>query len=102
MVYRGHVERGVVVLDDPVILPDGLEVRVEPSVAGQQEPALDENGETLGQKLLKHAGKAAGLPNDLAENHDHYLHGAPKRKAPRPVATSGAFGGHVAPKARAL
>jgi hypothetical protein len=25
------------------------------------------------------AGKAVGLPEDLAENHDHYLHGLPKR-----------------------
>ena len=28
----------------------------------------------------KWAGKAEGLPPDLAENHDHYLHGAPKKK----------------------
>ncbi|MGO8925909.1 MAG: hypothetical protein ACLQU3_03290 [Limisphaerales bacterium] len=30
--------------------------------------------------LLEFAGAAEGLPPDLAENHDHYLHGAPKRK----------------------
>jgi hypothetical protein len=30
--------------------------------------------------LLEFAGKAEGLPPDLAENHDHYLHGTPKRK----------------------
>ena len=30
--------------------------------------------------LLEFAGTAKGLPPDLAENHDHYLHGAPKRK----------------------
>ena len=29
--------------------------------------------------LGKWAGKAEGLPSDLAENHDHYLHGAPKK-----------------------
>jgi len=29
--------------------------------------------------LLEFAGTAEGLPPDLAENHDHYLHGAPKR-----------------------
>jgi hypothetical protein len=73
MVYRGHVEKGVVVLDDPVSLPEGLAVRVEPSPIGEDVSALDENGETLGQKLLRHAGKAVGLPADLAENHDHYL-----------------------------
>jgi hypothetical protein len=30
--------------------------------------------------LLEFAGTAEGLPPDLAENHDHYLHGAPKPK----------------------
>jgi hypothetical protein len=29
--------------------------------------------------LLKHAGKAEGLPEDLADQHDHYLYGTPKR-----------------------
>ena len=77
MTYRGHVEKGVVVLDDPVVLPEGLQVSVEPTEAG--EPAIDEEGLTLGQKLLRHAGKAVGLPADLAENHDHYLYGTPKR-----------------------
>jgi predicted DNA-binding antitoxin AbrB/MazE fold protein len=79
MVYRGHVEKGVVVLDDPVTLPEGSEVKIELSNRGDTESSLDENGETLGQKLLKHAGKAVGLPPDLAVNHDHYLYGTPKK-----------------------
>ena len=79
MVYRGHIEKGVVVLDDPVSLPEGLEVKVEPSSAWEAAASLDENGETLGQRLLKHAGKAVGLPPDLAVNHDHYLYGTPKK-----------------------
>jgi len=79
MVYRGHVEKGVVVLDDPVALPEGLAVNVEPSTGDRQEADLDESGETLGQKLLKHAGKAVGLPPDLARNHDHYLYGIAKK-----------------------
>jgi hypothetical protein len=32
-----------------------------------------------GEALLEIAGTAAGLPPDFAENHDHYLHGAPKK-----------------------
>jgi hypothetical protein len=79
MVYNGHVEKGVVVLDDSVILPEGLKVQIEPASAGRRETAIDDGGETLGQKLLKHAGKAIGLPRDLAENHDHYLYGTPKK-----------------------
>jgi hypothetical protein len=79
MVYRGHVEKGVVVLDEPVVLPEGLPVNVELMQPAQQESTSDTSNETLGQKMLRHAGKAVGLPNDLAENHDHYLYGTPKR-----------------------
>jgi hypothetical protein len=32
-----------------------------------------------GEALLEIAGSAEGLPPDFAENHDHYLHGAPKK-----------------------
>ena len=79
MVYRGHVEKGIVVLDDSVVLPDGLEVRIEPVGSIGEERCLDDAGLTLGQKLLKHAGKAVGLPPDLAVNHDHYLYGTPRK-----------------------
>ena len=44
-----------------------------------QQAGDEERAETLGQKLLKHAGKAVGLPQDLAENHDHYLYGTPQK-----------------------
>lgn len=37
------------------------------------------NHGTLGQRLMKFAGRAAGLPSDLARNHDHYLYGAPRK-----------------------
>jgi hypothetical protein len=32
----------------------------------------------LGEVLLSFAGKAKGLPHDMAENRDHYLYGTPK------------------------
>jgi hypothetical protein len=35
--------------------------------------------EGLSNFLLRVAGTAEGLPSDLAENHDHYLYGAPRR-----------------------
>ncbi|MBI5395687.1 MAG: hypothetical protein HZA91_10360 [Verrucomicrobia bacterium] len=31
------------------------------------------------ESLLEIAGTVEGLPPDYAENHDHYLHGVPKR-----------------------
>lgn len=32
-----------------------------------------------GEALMEIAGTAEGLPPDFAENHDHYLHSAPKQ-----------------------
>ena len=79
MVHRGHVKNGVVVLDEPVILPDGAEVRVELISTNREDIVSDEQGQTLGQKLMKYAGKAVELPPDAASNHDHYLYGIPKK-----------------------
>ena len=71
MSYVGTVANGVVVLPPEVRLDDGTKVRVEPLAA---EPAA----QTLGQRLMKFAGRARTLPSDMARNHDHYLHGRPK------------------------
>jgi hypothetical protein len=79
MVYYGRVKNGVVVFDAPAPLPEGAEVRVEVVPAEHAAPVLDEHGQTLGQKLMKYAGRAVGLPDDAAVNHDHYLYGTPKR-----------------------
>lgn len=79
MVYRGHVKGGVVIVESPAVLPEGAEVRVEVVPADSEGPLLDEQGQTLGQKLMKYAGRATGLPEDAALNHDHYLYGTPKR-----------------------
>jgi hypothetical protein len=71
--YTGHVQNGVIVLDEGTPpLPEGMRVRVEPA---RSETKLG----TLSDALLEFAGKAKGLPTDLAEQHDHYLHGQPKR-----------------------
>lgn len=40
-------------------------------------PAAGAGGKTLGEALLEFAGVAEGLPADMAENHDHYLHARP-------------------------
>jgi hypothetical protein len=47
-------------------------VRVEEVAPGENHPSWTEVFEDL-------IGAADGLPEDLAENHDHYIHGAPKR-----------------------
>jgi hypothetical protein len=83
----GEVSGGVVVLKDPEALPDGTVVRVEavgslgPSEAPDRPEAEEERkeGPTIWDKLRDLAGTAKGLPSDLARNHDHYLHGLPKK-----------------------
>ncbi len=63
MTYRGRIEHGAVVLDAPAPFPDGTEVEV---VIPQVPPR------PVGAGLDSLAGTAQGLPEDLAENHDHY------------------------------
>lgn len=73
MTYRGHVQNGQIMLDEPAPLPEGAEVQVEVMENGEEKPGIWD-------KLLKLAGTVEGLPPDMAENHDHYLHGTPKKR----------------------
>jgi hypothetical protein len=79
MVYSGHIKNGVVVFDQPVVLPDGLEVCIEVPEKASTMHAGEVQIPTPSETLLKYAGKAVGLPEDAASNHDHYLYGTPKR-----------------------
>ena len=72
MTYKGRVRKGVVVLDDAVTLPEGSVVRVE-----MLDPA--EGVDSLRRGLREIAGTVDGLPEDLAENYDHYVHGTPRK-----------------------
>ena len=76
MSYRGHVKNGVVVLDGDASLPEGVEVVIEPIEA---EDIATEQPPTLLERLKPFVGAAKGLPADLAQNHDHYIHGTPKK-----------------------
>lgn len=71
MQYEGHMAGGVIVLDDKADLPEGTRVRIEP-IAPQES-------RTLAEKFQNVIGKASGLPDDMAAQHDHYIHGSPKR-----------------------
>lgn len=72
MTYRGHVENGVIVLDEAAELPEGAKVTVDVT------RECDESVRPL-SSLLKLSGKAVGLPSDASVNVDHYLYGHPKR-----------------------
>ena len=79
MTLEGHIEDGHVVLDTPVALPNGTKVTVSVQSDRDQSKVEDELP-PLYERLKSVAGKAKGLPADLAINHDHYLHGQPKRQ----------------------
>ncbi|HEX6985799.1 MAG TPA: hypothetical protein VF170_10490 [Planctomycetaceae bacterium] len=70
MTYRGHVKGGVVVLDDPVSLPEGSEVEVtlrpdRPELPAEQAALL-----ARGRELVRRARERnRGVPADVLE-HD--------------------------------
>ena len=75
-IYTGEVRAdGSVEFDGgpPASLPPGTKVRIEPI------PADDASTPTLAERLESVIGSVTGLPSDMAEQHDHYLHGTPRR-----------------------
>lgn len=86
MTYTGHVENGLIVLENGTPLPEGTKVRVEVCIPPETEPEPAspadervEGGETLHDALKEFIGVVDDMPSDLARNHDHYIHGAPKK-----------------------
>jgi hypothetical protein len=71
MELQGTIQNGVIVVDHPEILREGAIVTVIVQEADARGPTL--------ANLLKYVGTVDDLPSDMAINHDHYLHGAPKR-----------------------
>ena len=60
----------------PIHVPDGTRVEITlPEPISQPEMPLG----TFAERYAKYVGIADALPEDFAENHDHYLHGAPKQ-----------------------
>jgi hypothetical protein len=76
MVYHGKVKNGVVVFENGAELPDGTEVSIE---ALTRDESIAIEGPTLVEQFADVIGTVPDLPPDMAAQHDHYLHGAPKR-----------------------
>ena len=72
MSYLGQVKNGVIVLEGEMPFAEGTRVRID--VVEQAPPDA-----SLVDDLMDWAGKGKDLPEDLARNHDHYLHGQPPR-----------------------
>ena len=82
MTYQGTVRNGVVVLqtDSPPAegTPVDVFVRHHPTKKNDQVETT-KGGSSWVDVVLQFAGAGKGLPRDLAAEHDHYLHGTPKR-----------------------
>ena len=72
MSVTGRVTNGVDVLPPGTVLPEGTEVQVTTLISPEEAAEFTD-------ELLKLANQITNLPPDLAENHDHYLHGLPKK-----------------------
>ncbi|MCX5772136.1 MAG: hypothetical protein NTZ09_17935 [Candidatus Hydrogenedentes bacterium] len=70
MPYKGYVKNGVIVIEEPMDIPEGTEVSIE---------VTESAGPTLAERLASVIGTAKALPDDAAENLDHYLYGTPKK-----------------------
>ena len=68
MDIRGRVKNGVVVIENDIKLPEGQLVRIE---------VLDDETliRRLREDLEEFTGCMDGLPEDMAERHDYYIHG---------------------------
>jgi hypothetical protein len=71
MELEGVVHNGVIVPDDASALPEGTRVRIT--------PAPIDKPKTFGERFARFKGVVPGLAEDLAEQHDHYRLGTPKR-----------------------
>jgi hypothetical protein len=75
MSFTATVENGAIKLPPGVALADGALVRVEP--IDHSETSVRPG--TLAERYAEFIGVWKDGPTDAADNHDHYLYGAPKR-----------------------
>lgn len=64
MEIEGVVHNGVIVPDDATALSGGTRVRITPAPPEEPKP--------FGEWFAQFKGAVPGLPEDLAEQHDHY------------------------------
>lgn len=71
MELEGVVHNGVIVPDDATGLAEGTRVLIKPAPLEEAKP--------FGERFSQFKGAVPSLPVDLAEQHDHYRLGTPKR-----------------------
>jgi hypothetical protein len=77
--FIAHTDGKVIVPDEPVELEDGQRFRV--TIEPVPEDAATEAEMPDWVRMAVELSKLMpdDLPEDLAEQHDHYIHGTPKR-----------------------
>ena len=78
VVYPQRMSAREIIEQLPRLTPAEL-IEVENRLRELRRGIAPDGAARWGDALLEIAGTAEGLPADFAENHDHYLHGAPKR-----------------------
>lgn len=76
MSFKGRVKNGVIVPPADARLKEGQQVEISPLPVSPEEASL------LRETALSYP-TVAGLPDDLAINHDYYLHGGNKQQPRR-------------------
>jgi hypothetical protein len=71
MELDGVVQNGVIVPETAQALPEGARVRI--IIGPQDKPS------SFGERYGAFKGAVPDLPTDLAQQHDHYRLGTPKR-----------------------
>lgn len=73
MTVHAHFDGKVIVPDEP------LNLRPNQALIVQIEPVEGEREESALAWIAANAVESDALPPDLAEQHDHYLYGRPKK-----------------------
>lgn len=75
--YTGEYRDGVVVFPDGLpAIPEGSRVEV---VHVEADEAIGAAMRPISERYADIIGIAEGLPEDFASEHDHYIHGTPRR-----------------------
>jgi hypothetical protein len=75
MTFTATVHNGAILLPPGIALPEGAWVEVH----SDADTPTELKG---GKGLLQFAGIITDKPSDFAAEHDHYIHGTPKRGQP--------------------
>lgn len=79
MTLLGHIQDGMIVLDEATTLPDGMKVRVEIVPVASRNGEETETPRTDYEHYKSIIGAIDDMPSDFAAQHDHYIHGTPKK-----------------------